>query len=512
MKRLAPGLIITAIAGAAVAAVVFARPGPAGSAPVVASAPPAAPSVAAPEDPQPLDATRIAAASWLAAASGETPEFNQVSVEQDLALAAEVFGNGGFTLFAAGPDRPTVQVLRDAPPDDPTIAALADFFAPRGGRDSEYRAPNIDVDAAATAANVAEAIRVAVADRGPALTLYLAGHGHQGAAPNENGVGFWEQSALEVVDFAGLLARSKRDVHVIATTCFSGGLAELAFDHARAGSVASPAMVCGLFAAPSDLEASGCDPNPDRAAQEGFALHFLNALRQLDRDGNPLVADMVDFDGNGEVSLLEAHARVRIASKGIDVPTTTSERWLEVHASHLGGAATDVALPELDAVIEALAEQTDLPTSPTQAGAKLVALEAEIEEASAAAARAADAEDRMFRRAAAELLAQWPVLDDPWHPLFGGTIAEHHDAIAKHLETSQRYAAYLQAHRRATETADAVIDLRVRAAPFERLRRAVDARARARKLATVGGPLWDRFEALLECERSAGPTPSPNAR
>lgn len=505
MKRLASGLIVTAIAGSAIAAVMFARPGPAGSAPATPQRPPAPSPDPVAAGPVPLDAQRIEAATWLAAASGETPEFNQVSVEQDLALAAEVFGAEGFTLFAAGRDLPTVQVLRTAPPDDPTIAALADFFSPRGGRDSEYRAPEIAVDAAATAANVAEAIRIATAVPGSPLTLYLAGHGHQGAAPNENGVGFWEQSSLEVIDFAGLLAGSRRDVHVIATTCFSGGLAELAFDHARAGAAASPTMVCGLFAAPSDLEASGCDPNPDRAQQEGFALHFLNALRRQDRDGAPLPSEAIDFDGDGKVSLLEAHARVRIASKGIDVPTTTSERWLEVHASNLGGPGADVALPELDAVIDALAKQTNLSASPAQAAVKLASLEAEIESASQAASRSADAEDRMFRRAAAELLARWPVLDDPWHPLFGHTIAEHHDAIATHLGTSQLYAAYLQAHQQATRASDAVIDLRVLAAPFERLSRATEMRSRARKLAARGGPLWDRFAALLACERSSAP-------
>ena len=276
--------VAVALAGAGAVTFALTRPGaaPRRAEPETVAGEEAAPS------PASVDKAKVRAARWLAAASGETPEFNQVSIEQDLALAREVFGEGGITLFAAGPDHPTVQQLAPAGDRDRVFDALADLFSPRGGRDARYRRPEIVVDGPATATSVSEAIAVATEQRGPPLLLYLAGHGLQGDMAAHNTIGFWARSSLRVVDFAEQLQRSKRDVRVVATTCFSGGLAELVFEDADERKGPARTVTCGLFAAPWDLEASGCDPNPDRAAQEGYALHFLHALRGEDRDGKPL--------------------------------------------------------------------------------------------------------------------------------------------------------------------------------------------------------------------------------
>ena len=85
---------------------------------------------------------------------------------------------------------------------------------------------------------------------------------------------------------------------------------------------------CGLFAGTWDRETSGCDANPDRRAQESYGLHFLHALAGKDRSGNALEPKRIDFDHDGKIGLLEAHARARIAAMSLDVPTTTSERFL----------------------------------------------------------------------------------------------------------------------------------------------------------------------------------------
>jgi hypothetical protein len=498
VKRVAVVSVLGAVAVAAGAAFVLTRPE---AAPVEASVEaPHAPAPLAAEPPT-LDAARLRTASWIAAASGESPEFNQVSIEQDLGLVADVLAPPGYVLFAAGAGQPTVQVLAEEPRGDPMVDTLADLFAPRGGRDSSYRAPAITVDAPATAANVAEAIRIAVAEPGPPLLLWLAGHGHQGESPAQNTVGYWAQSSLQVIDFAEQLQRARRTVRVVATTCFSGGLAELVFADADASKGAAAVVTCGLFAVPWDLEASGCDPNPDRAAQEGYAIHFVEALRRRDRDGHELAAEAIDFDGDGAVSLLEAHARVRIASRAPDVPTTTSERWLEAVVPEPPPGDPGDTFAEEDAVVEALGAALNVAGREGEAVARLDALEDEIERVGKRLARAQDAEDRAFRLAAADVLARWPVLDDPWHPDFGATLSQHHAAIAAHLEGSEIYAAYVEAKTNVDALANAMADLRVEAAPLERLVRALESRRRAARLRSLGGPDLARYEALLACER-----------
>ena len=472
-------------------------PPPATSDPAVVGAAPMATvpavQVMAPEVGAALPEGAVAG-RWLAAGGGGTPEFNQVSIEQDLGLVPEVLGSeGGLLLFAGGRGTGGVQEAAEVE-GDALALQLADLFAPRGGRAARYRATTLAVAAAATVDNVRAALAAATATAEVTpLVVYLAGHGAPGATPGETGIDLWEQSQLRAVDLAATLDAGTRATRVVITSCFSGGFAELAFVGADATKAAAKGR-CGLFAATAEREASGCDPNPDRAAQQGYGLHFLNALRGLDRDG---AAVTVDIDGDGEVSLLEAHTRVRIASMGIDVPTTTSDRWLRVKAAGLKGRSKAVGLVEEEAVIAALAELGDEVAARTA----LVQLDGEMAEISRRVDEASAAEDAAYRRAAGELLARWPVLDDPWHPDFAATLASGRAAIELHLRASAAYAEYLAA-RADGDAAQADMGAALgRSARLERLVRAYETRRLAGLLRGRGGADWRAYEELLACER-----------
>ncbi|MEX1367788.1 MAG: hypothetical protein AB1Z98_31960, partial [Nannocystaceae bacterium] len=332
------------------------------------------------------------------------------------------------------------------------------------------------------------------------LLLYLGGHGDIGDEPRHNTISLWERSAIDVVDLAQHLDRSSRPVRLVVTTCFSGGFAELVFRGADPELGPSVGQRCGLFAAPWDLEASGCDPNPDRAAQEGYGLHLLNALRGRDRDGTPLPLETLDLDGDRHISLLEAHSRVRIATRSADVPTTTAERWLR-HAAPEHGAEAEVSLPEEDAVINALAEQLGVVGREPTAYLEQQRLGDDIEAHLRQLEDAGQTEDDAYRRAAAELLARWPVLDDPWHPDQPALIREQRDAIAEHLEGSSSYAEYLAARSELDRLGQRLWELRRQSAPYERLTRALDNRTLARRLRAAGGQPWATYERILACER-----------
>ncbi len=462
------------------------------------------PVAAAPATESPGASPPRADARWIAAAGGQVPELNQVSLEQDLDLAAKTFGEGGTVLFAAGAGAPVVQVLAESrPPADPA-SRLADLFAPRGGRDSTYRAPQLELDGPATAQTVSAALEAALRKPGPPLLLYLGGHGHRGPTDAENAVGLWG-SELTAIDLAALLRDTPRPVQIIATTCFSGGLAELAFADTNPEGGEFPGEVCGLFAAPHDLEASGCDPNPDRAAQEGFGLHFLHALAGQSRDGTTIEAQAIDFDGDGTIAPREAHAYVRIHSEAFDVPTSVSERWLEAVAPGPGAPQTPIVFPEENAVIEALGRSTGLLDGLERARLHLRDVEAKIETKQEALARAQELEDRTYQRAASEILARWPVLDDPWHPQFGTMLASNIDALREHFASADTYAAYVAARDEVGQISNDLFDLRANAAPYERLARALEYRRRAARLAAAGGPAWERFELLRRCELRPAP-------
>lgn len=437
---------------------------------------------------------------WIVAGGGASPDLNQVQLEQDIALARETFSahGAGLVLFAGGPGSMAVQVLgRDD--EDELRASLADLVDPRGGRDSTYRRTALEPDGAASAEAILSAIEGAIAEGDAPLTIYLAGHGLGGEAPAESTFLTWGADDLWVEDLATVLDRAPehRRVRFVITACFSGGFAELAFASADPERGAATTDRCGLFATVWDRPAAGCDPNPDRGAQEGYGIHFLNALRGRDRDGSALAE--IDLDGDGAISLLEAHTRARIASGSIDIPTTTSERFLREVAGD-SPRSEDADLPEERAVIEGLRARLSLESAEDararldDVSARLDASAREIEEAEDALAIA---EDELL----AVLLHRWPVLDDPWHPAFSATLEENRMEIASALERSpeaRRRRERIAARDRASEAHDALM---LESAPLERLVRALDTIALAGRLRARGGQDWERYTAFVACER-----------
>ena len=440
---------------------------------------------------------------WIAAGGGSAPELNQVSLEQDLALAREVLGEGGRLFFAGGPGSDGVQVLDAAPRGDPLMLTLGRLFSPRGGRDSHYRKTTLPAHGPATANATLDALEAALKAGTEPLLVYLGGHGEQGERPRDALVRLWGQWPLGVVDLAAVLDKgpAHRPVRVVSTACFSGGFAELVFREADEARGAATSLHCGLFAAPWDAEASGCDPDPDRRAQEGYGLHFLNALGGKDRDGRALPKGDLDLDGDGRISLLEAHTRVRIASAAADVPTTTSERWLRF-AAPKDGAEAELPLPEEDAVIRALGAGLGLAGHEEDARAQAAAAREAIASALDDLEEAHEHEDDAFYDVSARLLARWPVLDDPWHPDFGPMMARDRAAIEAALRDWPELTTWEDATRNVDRLDAFVQHLRVRAAPVERLVRALDTRQLARRLKSQGGDAWTHFARLLACERT----------
>lgn len=444
--------------------------------------------------------------SWLAAGGGPAPEHNPVSVEDDLALVAETLGpERGVLLFAGGPGTRSVQVLDPERRGDALEARLADFFDGRGGRDAHYRATRLPLQGAASSDAVLGAVeRAFTAGSGP-LLLFLAGHGAPGDAPSATALLTWGEGELRPADLAAVLDKAppERPVRVVVTSCYSGGFGDLVFRGADPEKGPAPGDRCGFFAAPWDMQASGCDPDPDRAKHEGYALHFLNALRGRDRDGEDALAEL-DLDGDGRVSLLEAHTRAVIASTSLDVPTTTSEAWLRAVAP-ASGPSQRVALPEFEAVARAMSQRVALRGDETNARAELAQRNAAIAAQEEFVVRLDEDADRAYRAASAALLSRWPVIDDPWHPDYRATLDADRLEIQAFFDGAPELLAWRAARARLEEAELRLDDLRIEAAPYERMVRALEDLALAGRLRAKGGDGWARFERLLACERGAPP-------
>jgi len=437
---------------------------------------------------------------FIAVGGGPTPESTEVSLEQDIELVTHTLPGPGSALFAGGSGSVTVREMDADQRGDAVLVELGELFASRAGRRSHYRAVRIDAERATPDEVEASLSSELGAGQAPFL-LYIAAHGDQGATPRDNAVALWGGQALTVSRLAELTEKTARPVRMVATSCFSGGFAELVFARAEERAGPSQNVRCGLFAGTWDRETSGCDANPDRRAQESYGVHFIQALAGHDRAGHPLPPESVDFDHDWKVGLLDAHTRARIAAASLDVPTTTSERWLR--AVEHGSAPIDAkALPEDAAVIAALGVALELANEEAvlrRAEAldrRLDELEKSLDDADADLA----AKESLLT---AHLLERWPALNDAFHPDFADLFRRNRDAIRDVLEHSEESKARAEARESADAIDGQIADLEVDEARVLRLKRAYETMHKAAALLRRGGGAADRYRALLACERAA---------
>lgn len=434
---------------------------------------------------------------WVALVGGAEPASTQMSLAQDAELLRESLGAGGALLFAGGTGS-FVQV-RAASTEPPSLRArLAELFDPR---DREVRyVPGPRAEGPATAAAV---FAVLDALRGPdePFTWVLSGHGEGGDAPADSLFQLWGGEALGVVDLAEELDALGRPARLVVTSCFGGGFAEILFVGGSPDAGVATPLRCGVFATTYDREASGCDPNPARAAQDSYALHFGHALRGHDREGRPID---LDLDGDGRVGLLEAHTHARIAARSLDVPTTTSERFLAhlVETIELDEVEADLSLPELAAegrVIRELGAALGALTEP-EARVRVERAEHVLENEEVALAEVEGRSDDAFFALRIRVLERLPIADDPWHPALDEALVRDADGMLALLTTSPEAIEHAAAVAALEEAHARVDDARVEAAIRWRLLQAWDTARLATAVERHGGPSWETFVALRACE------------
>lgn len=445
-------------------------------------------------------------ASYVAVGGGAFPENTEVSLEQDLALLTEVLDRAGPLYFGGGPGARSVRELRVAPltPQQQLSQELGQLFAPRNGRDSIYRASHLRA-AAATLVRVEQRLEAEFEVSGAPLLLYIATHGEPGDEPGAVAVTLWGGQLLTPRELAALHDGTARPLRLVVTSCYSGAFAELAFNDADSDAGATVADRCGLFAGTWDRETSGCDPDPERRHQESYALHMLHALRGHDRHGQPLQATDIDADGNGHISLLEAHSFARGSARSIDVPTSTSERFLR--EAQTEQATIDPALlPEEALLTRRLGERLGIATQ-DEAERALRRLERRVRTLDDGMAAAEQVMDETYFSLASRLLSRFPVLSDAYHPEFAGTIQAHGTAIASLLHSSKEANAYEQARTAVAEFDAELARAQVDEAELLRLSRSLQTQGLAAALAARGGADYEDYQRLLACERFEPPQP-----
>jgi len=163
-----------------------------------------------------------------------------------------------------------------------------------------------------------------------ALLIYN-GHGlHDSRDAAGNTLRLWNNTSLSVRELDQIMNRIDPAVPVrfVFTQCFSGGFERLVHPRAQDTLELGEANRCGFFAESEDREAEGCSASIKIGDYRDYSTFFFAALQGRMRTGE-LIEVNPDRDGDGVVSLHEAHLFALAQGQNADLPRSTTEVFLE---------------------------------------------------------------------------------------------------------------------------------------------------------------------------------------
>ena len=317
----------------------------------------------------------IAKDYFLVIGGGYSPDSNQASIESNVRFFQRTLGRLGSQgavgeiYFADGPDAGrNVQLLDDQERQNcpPARRIMTELFGDADDVGLVYRNHTIaDVAGPNDKALLRRRFRALGRElrSGDRVLIYVTGHGSEPSsddyfydeeaeewvekpkADDDDPASFdtllhlWNDEDVSASQFARWLDRWPPGVAVtlVMVQCYSGGFSHAIFHQNNHQFGLSPAQRCGFFAQVHDRPAAGCTPGMREADYREYSTYFWAALGGAARDGTAV--ERPDYDGDGRVSLAEAHAYVVIESDTIDIPISTSDALLR-HYSRLGQPAT----------------------------------------------------------------------------------------------------------------------------------------------------------------------------
>ncbi len=271
---------------------------------------------------------------------GYEPRDSQAQIEQNVIWARQVIkaapGARKVTVFFTDGDAPgkDVKVWEPRPETAAAWQPLARVFAGHELNGEYYRNHRIIGVAGGTEAGVLrerlarEFSALAPADR--ALFIFNGHGGHDRKNTARNTIQLWNSTSLNARDMETLFSRIDPAVpaRFVFTQCYAGGFARLVRSGAGRASALSPANRCGFMAEAEDRPAEGCSAGVNANDYRDYTTYFFAALSGRTRQGRTLPVNP-DRDGDGTVSLYEAHLYALRVAESADLPRSTSEDFLE---------------------------------------------------------------------------------------------------------------------------------------------------------------------------------------
>ncbi len=400
---------------------------------------------------------------FLVIGGGPRASNNQVSLEKNVRYVQRLLAERHVPLdrqvylFADGDDPGRDLHEKMLPEETPELNRwLAVLSGNTRNLEFRYRSHELDVDGAATKANVLARLRTMREELGPGdrLFLYVTAHGGRGKPTANARLYLWGGETLSVRELAAELDRFHPETKVVLVMvqCYSGGFANLAFHGGDPNGAPATHRRCGFYATVETRGAAGCTPEIEEANYREYSSYFWAALTGKTRTGQPI--ESADYDGDGQVCLAEAHAYVLTHADTIDIPVKTSEALLRRYSRVGNGEAElkDLELPleELLAladpidryVLRRLAEEFHLdPATPVQAARELAAdLEKDRKEKLQQAGRIESRLRMARRRVWLRLVRRWPELSNPWRADVPALLSEQGPEILRFLRSLPQFS------------------------------------------------------------------------
>jgi hypothetical protein len=361
---------------------------------------------------------------------------------------------------------------------------------------------------------------------GDRVFLYATGHGSKGEPASNARLELWEDDRLSVRELAAELDRFDPAVEVILVMvqCYSGSFGNVIFAGGLPDREVASHRRAGFFATVETRGAAGCTPEIEEESYREYSTYFWAALSQETRTGQRI--EPADYDGDGSVSLAEAHAYVLLQSDTIDVPIKTSDVFLRRFgrlSGHQEGLLSlddpfedllQQATPVERAVLEGLSSQLQLSGSDRLRQAR--ELKAKLE-------REQRYKDRLQKRLEhhgrqqgtalwEQLLRRWPQLKNPWRPDTMELVLQRGEEVLSFLKGQPGFqtlqSALAEGHALDVEK----LRLEEQWAKVERFCYTAESVAlRVNLPKVVDQPLVERFHQLLALEQIALPLSGKNS-
>lgn len=447
---------------------------------------------------------------------GPNPTRNQFSIESNVIWFDKVFKDGEFdkviTLF--GSSGQAVREVARLDIAESSISPLSRVFENDQLDRTSYQSTrvNSDVDQVLNSENLLSLIRsnVESLEDDDSLTLFFSGHGGRATSDSGNYLYLWDNTELSLSSIYDATAEISEGVHLrtVFPQCYSGSFTHLAFNNLNISEGVRPgAPVCGFASVSPDRLSEGCTASINTDEYRDYSSYFMGALTGSDRLGHRLVGDS-DIDGDGNVSLREAHLYAMAYGRSTDLPRSSSEEflvenqlfnerwasWQKIDVKNEFSRAARILSSDIDAEFGSSNFYSALNEALIEREAALSAFELDLSSLS----RDVSKIQEIIRE---ELMITWPELGAPYTKAFSDLLESSGSDISAWLEINPSYTELVPKQELYDQVSSQVLDATRDVAQIHRIKRLLLlSRLHTNLMTQPGSTRYNDYQALRECE------------